>query len=225
MNGQLVADEEGLTLPTETRRKVVPLRRVPGRPEPGRTRAEELRPAESYSGAEREALYAEFQPLVRRLIRQYGDDPDLRQDLPGEIYRRFCSVLDAYDPGRGIPLRPYLVCNLTSSVYTFVRSQWRRRKREVNLDPELEQGEPALSVDCTAAWDRAIMNQEVLKALPDAISRLSARQRMVVVARFYEGRSFEDIAETLNICPATARSLLRHGLNNLRRHFARTGWE
>jgi len=181
--------------------------------------------SEVYGDAERERLFSEFQPLVRRLIRQYGDDPELRQDLPGEIFRRFCAVLDAYDPTRGVPLRPYLVCNLSASVYTFVRSHWRRRKREVNLDPELEFHEAAVAEDATPAWDRELHNQEVLKELPDAISRLSPRQRVVVVARFYEARSFEDIAASLGVCPATARSLLRHGLNNLRRHFARTGWD
>src|SRR5207249_3594706 len=33
--------------------------------------------------AARDALYRDFQPLVRRLIRQYGEDPELRQDLEG----------------------------------------------------------------------------------------------------------------------------------------------
>src|SRR5947207_2285808 len=41
------------------------------------------------SDPEREALFADFQPLVRRLIRQYGDTYELRQDLEGEIYCRF----------------------------------------------------------------------------------------------------------------------------------------
>lgn len=174
--------------------------------------------------AEREALFAEMQPLVRRLLRQYGDDPELRQDLPGEIFRRFCAALDAYDPGRGVPLRPYLVCNLNSSIYTYVRSQWRRRKREVNLDPELEVTERLAVDNSHQHWVNDVMTQEAVKHLPEAIGRLSPRQRAVVVGRFFEARSFEEIAETMDICPATARSLLRHGLNNLRRHFARTGW-
>lgn len=173
---------------------------------------------------EREALFAEMQPLVRRLLRQYGDDPELRQDLPGEIFRRFCMALDAYDPGRGVPLRPYLVCNLNSSIYTYVRSQWRRRKREVNLDPELEVTERLAVDNSHQQWINDVMTQEAVKILPEAIGRLSPRQRAVVVGRFFEARSFEEIAESMQICPATARSLLRHGLNNLRRHFARAGW-
>jgi RNA polymerase sigma factor (sigma-70 family) len=166
--------------------------------------------------SDREALYADFQPLVRRLIRQYGEDPELRQDLSGEIYCRFCELLDSYDPSRGIPLRAYLVRTLTASVYTYTRSQWRRQHREINLDPSA-QAEGSPHVDPSGQWDRDLMMQEVLSSLPEAIALLPVRQRQVVIWRYYESRSFEEIAALLRIRPATARSLLRHGLNNLRR--------
>jgi len=172
---------------------------------------------------DREDLYREFQPLVRRLIRQYGDHPELRQDLPGEIFCRFCQLLEAYDPDRGVPLRPYLVRSLTASVYTYARSHWRRQRREIGLEVEAGAFETLQTVDPTQGWDTALLNQEVLRLLPDAIRQLPSRQRQVVIARFYESRSFEEIAESLNIRPATARSLLRHGLNSLRRWLVRTG--
>jgi len=172
------------------------------------------------AGPEREKLYAEFQPLVQRLIRQYGENAELRQDLAGEIYCRFCNLLDAYDPARGIPLRPYLVRMLSASVYTYTRSHWRLQQREIFVEAEVAETDAAHSVDPTHQWDHELMTQDVLKALPEAIAQLPLRQRQVVIWRYYEGRSFEEIAEMLDIRPATARSLLRHGLNNLRRQMA-----
>lgn len=176
---------------------------------------------------QRAALFAEFQPLVRRLIRQYGEDPELRQDLAGEIYYRFCTLLDAYDAERGIPLRAYLVRTLTASVYTFSRSQWRRQHREISLEATEGAIEPSDQTDPSGQWDRELMTREVLKALPAAIAKLPQRQRQVVIWRYYESRSFEDIAELLKVRPATARSLLRHGLNNLRKQVANSElvWE
>jgi DNA-directed RNA polymerase specialized sigma24 family protein len=38
-----------------------------------------------------------------------------------------------------------------------------------------------------------------------------------VLWRYYESRSFEEIAEILQVRPSTVRSLLRHGVNRLRR--------
>jgi RNA polymerase sigma factor (sigma-70 family) len=176
-----------------------------------------------YSIAEREALFASLQPLVRRLIRQYGADPELRQDLPGEIYYRFCEFLQAYDPGRGIPLKPYLINKLSASVYTYVRSQWRRERREVGLDVEAGAALVAQAEPPPAEWEQEMLLADVIRALPEVIAQVPLRQRQVVVARFYEGRSFEDIAEALSIRPATARSLLRHGLNRMRQHLATMG--
>src|SRR5205823_6191766 len=70
-------------------------------------------------GQNRDILYAELQPLVRRLISQYGDDAESRKDLAGEIYCRFCSILESFDESRGIPLRPYLIKQLSASVYSY----------------------------------------------------------------------------------------------------------
>lgn len=165
--------------------------------------------------AERNALYAEFLPLVRRLLRQYGTEAGLREDLVGEIYFRFCTLLDAYDPERGIPLRPYLVRQLSASVYTFARHQWRRQKRETSLEALMI--DHADHPDPARQWDDNLTMEQVKKALPQAFARLSLRQRQVVVWRYYEDRSFEEIAGRLNIQVATARSILRHGLNNIRR--------
>ncbi len=171
----------------------------------------------------REALFAEFQPLVRRLVRQFGEDPEVRQDLQGEIYCRFRALLDAYDPGRGVPLRPYLVRTLTASVYTWSRAQWRLKSRETALEPEVAE-DPSLSVNPTEQWGQGLAMEEMLAGLPAAISRLPPRQRQVVIWRYYEGRSFDEIAGLLRVRPATARSLLRHGLNGLRRRLADSGW-
>ena len=191
------------------------------------TLKEEARLAVLPASMDRESLFRDFQPLVRRLIRQYGDTPEMRQDLSGEIYCRFCALLDAFDPTRGIPLRPYLVRQLTSSVYTYARHGWRRNRREVSLDFNDGVFDQSFSEDPSREWDERLAMDQVLQSLPDSIARLPKRQRHVVVWRYYEQRSFEEIAELLNVQLATARSLLRHGLNNLRRQMASNypNWE
>src|SRR5438067_6474277 len=66
----------------------------------------------------RESLYGEMQPLVKKLVRKYADCWESRQDLASELYYRFCGLLEEYDPERGIPLRGYLVRQLTAAAYT-----------------------------------------------------------------------------------------------------------
>lgn len=165
---------------------------------------------------DRDALFAEFQPLVRRLIRQYGDDADLRDDLVGEMYFRFCGLLDAYDPSRNVPLRAYLVRQLCAAAYTVARKQRRLQLRQVSLVLDAVSMPQLATPNPTAEWDQRLLMESLTESLPAAIAELSARQRQVLVWRYYESRSFDEIAEELNVRPATVRSLLRHAINSVR---------
>lgn len=168
---------------------------------------------------ERETLFAHFQPLVRRLIRRYGVEEALREDLEAEIYCRFCELLAAYDPARRVPLRPYLARMLCVSVRTLVRREWRHRNRQQPL--EVLDNRP--SDDGTAgadAWEERIEIEDLLCRIRAAVAALPERQRRVVEGRYFESLSFDEIAAGLGVTPATARSLLRHAIARLRRQFA-----
>ena len=162
-------------------------------------------------------LYSSFQPLVNGLIHRYGDDPELREDLKSEIYYRFCLLLSSYDTSRNIPLRPYLITQLSASVYTYVRQQRLRKMREVSCEPEMEAAFFPNAIDPSEQWNDNLVLQEVLRHLPVVLYQLSQRQRQVVIWRYYEERSYEEIADRLAIKMTTVRSLLRHGLRNMRR--------
>ena len=166
--------------------------------------------------ADREALFVSFAPLVRRLCNSHYVDADSRQDLQGEIYCKFCSLLDAYDPSYRIPLRAYLVRSLTAAAYTYARSRWRRQQREISLDAAMETADAARLVDPHPSLDECLADEVFLAALPAAIGRIPRRQRQVLISRYYDHLSFEEIAENLEIQVTTARSLLRHAINNLR---------
>ncbi len=204
----------------------IPTCLLPVVPEPERDLPplDEAPAVSTFTLAERDALYAEFQPLTRRLIRQYGDTHESREDLTGEIYYRFCRLLDCFDPARGIPLKPYLVRQLSASIYTYARHQWRRQKREIAMELESGLSEMHLAEDPSRQWDEKLTLGHVRQGLPDALLQLSLRQRQVVVWRYYESRSFEEIAERLSIQPATARSILRHGLHNIRHKLIRANY-
>ncbi len=194
--------------------------RKPTRPESDGPALPEVRPTETLRYPDRDALYQELQPLVRRLIRQYGTSTDLRQDLISEIYCRFCGLLAAYEPDSGIPVRPYLIRTLPPAIYSYMRSQWRHQSREVALVPDLEDGALLREPDPTPKWDHTLWVETAAQHLPAAIARLPERQRHVLVARYYESRTFDEIATALEIRPATARSLLRHAIAQLRRRMS-----
>lgn len=185
-------------------------------------RFEENNPGSEYrfvlSDAERNSLFQQFRPLVQRLLRKYADTVERRSDLEGEIFCLFCELVEAFRPERGVPLKAYLVHQLNTSTYTTVRKYWRRERREISL----ENCDDTVLLDPTSEWDDQLLLNQMRALLPGAIAKLPTRQRQVVLWRYYDHLSFDDIAVRLEVQPATVRSLLRHGINALRRNFRET---
>jgi RNA polymerase sigma-70 factor (ECF subfamily) len=91
-------------------------------------------------------------------------------------------------------------------LYTTHVSVWRRRFREVltGSPPERPQ-----SADRYAEYDER-------DRLWRLVSRLPTMQRAVIVLRYYEDRSEQDIAELLAVSPGTVKAHSSRGLARLR---------
>jgi RNA polymerase sigma factor (sigma-70 family) len=176
---------------------------------------------------ERQRVYRDLQPLINGLIRRYGDTQELREDLRGEIFYRLILLMETYDPNRGVPLYAYLIRKLSTVTYAFARTQWRERQKKEKLEISLE-GQEEFGNVVGGEW-KDLLDQHIYEEsratlsheLYEKIGGLTERQRQVIVWRYYESHSFEEIAGKLGIKPATVRSLLRHALNNLRHQLAR----
>lgn len=166
---------------------------------------------------DREALFGRFLPWLQRLMRRYRMSPEAREDAYGELYCRFCTLLEQYEPQRGVPFEPYLYRQLGAFLYTHARSGWRRSRRELPfLAEDGAESLGCLAGDPTPEWDDRLMTTHVRRLLPTAMREIPMRQKRVVALRYLHELSYEEIADRLQIQPATARSLARHGLHSLR---------
>jgi RNA polymerase sigma-70 factor (sigma-E family) len=82
------------------------------------------------------------------------------------------------------------------------------RRLRLRTDPRAEVPDRALPHDGDAVERRLLLR--------DALARLSAQQRAVLVLRFYEDRSEAEIAAQLGIAAGTVKSHTRRGLGRLR---------
>lgn len=119
---------------------------------------------------------------------------DLVQETLGKMYRRWRAPRVMDNPAgfaRTVLVRTYL--------------SHRRRRSATELttnlitDGQVDDGDTALRV-----------------ALLDGLSRLSARDRAVLVLRYWEDRSVEETAAELDLTPAAVKSRSFRALNRLR---------
>jgi RNA polymerase sigma factor (sigma-70 family) len=158
---------------------------------------------------ERETLYLRFEPLVNRLVRRYGVDALTREELEGELQRRFQELLAGYDPRCGIPLNPYLSRALTDSAERYVERHHVRRHAPPPANGSLP--------------DAAGLAASHLQPMAALIARLPLQQQQILVWRFYEMRPPGAIAADLGVPPRVVEQLLRRALLALRRRLRSGG--
>lgn len=89
-------------------------------------------------------------------------------------------------------------------------SQWRKRKVDEFVCAELPEPDPLSAVDDPAE------QQALRDAMWRAITRLPARQRAMVVLRYYEDLSEVQTAEVLGVSVGTVKSAVSRALGKLR---------
>lgn len=136
----------------------------------------------------------------------WGEAIELAQDTFSEAWlkRRSCRG-DWSEPEvfgrwlRGVALNRYR---------NWARSRWRRRLRMVSLEPTILESvvAPADVESC-----------ESLNALRQAIERLPARQRQVVLMHYLEESSVNEVAALLSVTAKTVEGRLYQARRTLRR--------
>jgi RNA polymerase sigma-70 factor, ECF subfamily len=101
------------------------------------------------------------------------------------------------------------------------RDRMRRRKTRtwVSLD---EMGEAA-AVDRGASALELVENRDLSRRVATAISALPEEQREAIILKEYEGRTFPEIAEILDVPVSTVKTRLYRGLDQLRRRLEQQG--
>jgi RNA polymerase sigma-70 factor (ECF subfamily) len=145
------------------------------------------------------ALYYRYRDWAGRLARRFtGNDEDaldVLQETFAYLFRKF--------PGF------HLTASMTTFLYPVVRNlsiAHRRKRGRLVLNEEVLDAAPA----------PAIAGDDPRQELAAVVAALPAGQRQVVLMRFVDGMSLEEIALALSIPTGTVKSRLHHALQSLR---------
>ena len=170
---------------------------------------------------------------AERLVTTYGDRAyrlairivGSAHDAEEAVQDAFCNVVRKIDTFRGdSSLGSWIYRIVANAAYQKVRGRAHRRD-EISLDEVLpifhEDGRHAGHIsDWSASVDDPAMQTELRAALDSAIGELPAHYRAVVVLRDVEGLSMAEVAASLGITIATAKTRAHRARLSLRRRLA-----
>lgn len=150
-------------------------------------------------------LYDEHAQALFAFLLNFTRDEDDTRDLLQQIFVRLAREPDLLRGAR--QERAFLIRLAHNAAIDLLRRRGTRAKYHEQFGAELiSTFAPADDPD----------EQAFRQALSDALGELPAEQRAVAHLKLWEGLTFEQIAEALNIPPNTAASRYRYGLDKLR---------
>jgi len=140
------------------------------------------------------------------------------EDLSQEVFLRVFRARDRYEPGAKFSTWLFTIANNVAS--NALRS--RSRRREVGVPEGNGSDSAPLQLDQLAKAasgfmpTRALDKAEQAQMVRQAVASLSERQRMALLLAKFEGMSYQDIAQTMDLSVQAIKSLLSRARVNLK---------
>jgi RNA polymerase sigma-70 factor, ECF subfamily len=153
-------------------------------------------------------------------LRAKGGASDIVQETFLEAQRAFGKFQGTSDEELRAWLRRILLNNLGDFTRRYRGTDMRAVDREVGLAGEGSSAEAGANLSADASTPSAhALEQEESDLLVQAIERLPDDYRRVILLRYREELSFEEIGERMNRSPAAVRKLWARAMVRLREEF------
>lgn len=184
------------------------------------TDAELVRQALGGSQAAYHALVARYATPAVNLATRMVQDRALAEDLAQEAFTRAFDRLSTYDQQRRF--RSWFFQILHNVTIDYLRL---KRPTVVSLDVLDEAGHTGLAATAPGRAPDAVAEQAALRrAVDGALSQIRPEYREVVVLRYREDLSIQEIADTMSVPVGTVKIYLYRARKELASILAAQGW-
>lgn len=154
-----------------------------------------------------DALYRDYRDKVYGYLYNRTKNPHDAEDLTSCVFIKVYDKLSLFDPDKA---------SISTWIYTITRNTltdfFRSHGRVV---PSEDDAFARIADDHMPALDQLIKG-DTLEELAKALEKLPERERDVIIMRFYQDMSPQQVAERLNISNNNARHIQWAALNRLR---------
>ena len=165
-----------------------------------------------------QALVERYQGRLVTVLEHLVGNRDQAEDLAQEVFLRVYRARQTYQPGAKFSTWLFTIANNAAS--TALRSKFRRR--EVSLAGHDSSASSAGRMESLVQAPsgqmpaRQLDKAEMRQIVQLALESLNERQRMAVLLNKFEGMSYSDIAESMQLSSKAIKSLLSRARLNLR---------
>lgn len=184
------------------------------------TDAELVRDALAGSQAAYRALVARYASAAVNVAARLVRDRAVAEELAQEAFVRAFARLESYDPERKFSAWFFRV--LHNLVIDHLR---RRRVDTVSLDALSADGYPGPTDTATPTPEEELERRGLGDALEDALGRLRPDYREVVVLRYQQGLTIDEIAAALRLPEGTVKTFLHRARKELAGLLTAAGWK
>jgi len=149
-----------------------------------------------------EQLVIRHQSAAWRVAMRYAGDANEAEDLVQEAFLRILDAASRYKPTASFRTYFYRVLTRLSIDHT-------RKKRPIPLDPLPQTTDPGPSASARMARAE---REDFIRA---ALDSLPPKYRMVIVLRYFEGMSGQEMAQILKTTPKAVERLLARARKRL----------
>lgn len=175
-----------------------------------------LRVREDDAGAFEE-LVARYQDRLITVLSHLVGGRHQGEDLAQDVFLRVYRARKTYEPGAKFSTWLFTIANNVAS--NALRSRSRRKEVNVNARPDESSAMPLEQMAAEASGmmpTRQLDRLERAEIVRKAIEGLNERQKMALLLSKFEGMSYAEIAETMDLSTKAIKSLLSRARVNLR---------
>jgi len=163
-----------------------------------------------------------FERPVLSLIVRMVRDPTVAEDLAQETFVKAYRHLDRYDPRRKLASWLFKIAHNTTFDHL-------RRKHPETVPLEAEDGDEetweVLAAPEITEPDRLVESAEAMAALEEALGTLAPRYREILLLRFREGLSYQEVADVIGVPMGTMKIQLHRARKALAAELLKRGFE
>lgn len=157
-----------------------------------------------------ELFYETYHIFVYSIALQLLQNELDAEDMTHDIFIEIIDKAHTYDPKKG-SIKSWLAIRTKSRCIDLLR-----RRKEVTTEDSVVRHE-AKSVDQYIPIDEKLAKKWDKQIVISALQRLPLQQRKAIFGSYYKNYSHKELSSHLEIPLGTVKSLIRYGINNLRK--------